>query len=318
MNQLSSRPYYNSAPICSLNALSKALGFDQSFLIELASIADSKYRLAKAIVKPDGSIRQPFDAEEPLKEVHRRIKNEIFAKVIFPNYLTGSLKGCDYKVNASLHTNSKIVICEDVEGFFPATKTKQVFDIWRNFFGFSEEVANILTTLTTKDGALPQGAITSSYLANLTFWRLEPDLHQLLATQDIRYSRYVDDITISSTKHLDAAIKTDCIALIYGMLRKAGYRAKRRKHEITTSANQMFTTKLMVNKKPSLTSKERANIRASVYQLEQKVSIGIIEPSIGKLLNSVSGQVGKLSRFHPTEGNKLKLRIKLIRQKLEP
>jgi len=102
------------------------------------------------------------------------------------------------------------------------------------------------------------------------------------------------------------------------MLRKAGYRAKRRKHEITTSANQMFTTKLMVNKKPSLTSKERANIRASVYQLEQKISIGIIEPSIGKLLNSVSGQVGKLSRFHPTEGNKLKLRIKLIRQKLEP
>jgi len=45
--------------------------------------------------------------------------------------------------------------------------------------------------------------------------------------------------------------------------------------------------------------------------------MGLIEPSIAKLLNSVSGQVGKLSRFHPTEGNKLKLRIKLIRQKLE-
>jgi len=193
-----------------------------------------------------------------------------------------------------------------------------VFDIWRNFFGFSEDVANILTILTTKDGELPQGAITSSYLANLTFWRLEPDIHELLATQDIRYSRYVDDITISSTKHLDAARKTSCIALIYGMLSKAGYRAKRRKHEITTSANQMFTTKLMVNKKPSLTSKERANIRASVHQLEQKISMGLIEPSIAKLLNSVSGQVGKLSRFHPTEGNKLKLRIKLIRQKLEP
>jgi len=317
MNQTSNRPYYSSNSIYSLSALSKALGFEESFLSELAAIANTKYRLAKAITKPDGSIRQPFDAEEPLKEVHRRIKNEIFSKVVFPNYLTGSLKGCDYKVNASLHTNAKIVICEDVEGFFPATKTTQVFDIWRNFFGFSEDVANILTILTTKDDALPQGAITSSYLANLTFWRLEPDIHELLAAQYIRYSRYVDDITISSTKHLDAARKTECIALIYGMLSKSGYRAKRRKHEITTSANQMFTTKLMVNKKPSLTSKERANIRASVYQLEQKISMGLIEPSIAKLLNSVSGQVGKLSRFHPTEGNKLKLRIKLIRQKLE-
>lgn len=318
MNQTTNQPCYSNNSIYSLAALSKCLGFEELFLSELAVIANSKYRLAKPITKQDGSIRQPFDAEEPLKEVHRRIKNKIFSKVSFPNYLTGSLKGCDYKVNASLHTNAKIVICEDVEGFFPATTATQVFDIWRNFFGFSEDVANILTAFTTKDGALPQGAITSSYLANLTFWRLEPDLYMLLASQGVRYSRYVDDITISSTKHLDAERKTECIAAIYGMLSKAGYRAKRRKHEITTSANQMFTTKLMVNKKPSLTSKERANIRTSVHQLELKISMGLIEPSIEKLLNSVSGQVGKLTRFHPTEGNKLKLRIKLIRQKLEP
>jgi hypothetical protein len=231
MNQTTNQPCYSNNSIYSLAALSKCLGFEELFLTELAVIASSKYRLAKPITKPDGSIRQPFDAEEPLKEVHRRIKKEIFSKVVFPNYLTGSIKGCDYKLNASLHTDAKIVICEDVEGFFPATTTTQVFDIWRNFFGFSEDVANLLTALTTKDGALPQGAITSSYLANLTFWRLEPDIY---------------------------------------------------------------------------------------IRLEQRVNAGLIEPSIAKLLNSVSGQVGKLSRFHPKEGNKLRLRIKLIRQKLEP
>lgn len=316
MSQTSSRPFYSNNPIHSLSALSRFLGFDETFLLELASTANSRYRLAKPIVKADGSIRQPFDALEPLKEVHRRLKKKMFSKVVFPKYLTGSLKGCDYRVNASLHVKAKIIICEDIEGFFPTTSATVVFDIWRNFFGFSEEVSNILTKLTALDGALPQGAITSSYLANLAFWRLEPDLHELLDGRGIVYSRYVDDITISSKHFLNTEQKTEYIALIYGMLRKIGYRAKRRKHEIATSAKPMFTTKLMVNSKVSLTPKERANIRAAVFQLEQKINAGICNAEIIKKLNSVAGQVSKLTRFHATEGIALMNRIKLLRQRI--
>jgi hypothetical protein len=299
-----------------LGALSRALHFEESFLIELASTANSRYRLAKPLVKPDGSIRQPYDALEPLKEVHRRLKKEIFSKVAFPKYLTGSLKGCDYRVNALLHVKTKIIICEDIEGFFPTTTDKIVFDIWRNFFSFSDEVANVLTKLTTLDGILPQGAITSSYLANLAFWRLEPDLYELLDSREVVYSRYVDDITISSRQFLNTEQKTECIALIYGMLSKVGYRAKRRKHEISTSANPMFTTKLMVNDRVSLTSKERANIRAAVFQLEQNIGQGFADPVILKKFNSVSGQVGKLKLFHATEGSHMMERMKNLRQKI--
>lgn len=47
--------------------------------------------------------------------------------------------------------------------------------------GFSDDVAEILTMLTTKDGGLPQGAVTSSFLANLVFWDYEPSLVEKLA-----------------------------------------------------------------------------------------------------------------------------------------
>ena len=183
-------------------ALSRALGVPTSLLHELARVADSQYRLADEIIKPDGSIRQTFDAFTPLKNIHRRIKLKIFSHVVFPNYLTGSLKGRDYKTNAALHAGSRIVICEDIGQFFPSTRAPVVHDIWKNFFGFSDDVADCLTRLTTKDGALPQGAITSSYLANLAFWRDEPQIQAYLARLGVTYSRYVDDLALSSKRLL--------------------------------------------------------------------------------------------------------------------
>ena len=313
---MNSRPFYSSRPILSLGALSLALGFEHEFLIGIAGNTSERYRLAKPITKPDGSIRQPFDALEPLKEVHRRIKDQIFAKVIFPYYLTGSLKGKDYRVNAKLHAGARIIICEDVEGFFPATSSEVVFDIWRYFFGFSDEVAALLTALTTKDGALPQGAIPSSFLANLAFWRFEPTIHDTLLSIGIQYSRYVDDIAVSSKTFLSSDEQSEVIAKIYGMLTKQGYRAKRRKHEVFSSGRRMITTKLMVNRRPALISAERAKIRTAVFQLEQRVANGERSVELLAELARVSGRVGKLKGLHPSKGSTLLERVRSIRTEL--
>ena len=66
MSPTCSQLFYNAKPIYSLSSLAFALGFEEALLIKLASNADNKYRLAKPVIKADGSIRQPFDALEPL------------------------------------------------------------------------------------------------------------------------------------------------------------------------------------------------------------------------------------------------------------
>ena len=134
-----SAPSYSQRRIGTLRALHVALGMTVNDLLTLAERANNLYRVAKSITKPDGSIRNTYDAREPLKEVHRRIKSQILDHVNYPAYLTGSIKGCDYKINASLHARARIVINEDISGFFPATSADRVFSIWRGFFGFSEE-----------------------------------------------------------------------------------------------------------------------------------------------------------------------------------
>ncbi|MCE4351373.1 hypothetical protein LYZ86_19470 [Xanthomonas hortorum pv. cynarae] len=119
MSQLEQPPSYPHKPIHSLLALSRVLGYPPEMLQRVAETSSERYRLAKAIAKPDGSVRQTFDALFPLKDIQIRIKQRLLTAVIFPAYLTGSLKGQDQVRNAILHQGAVITVCEDIESFFP-------------------------------------------------------------------------------------------------------------------------------------------------------------------------------------------------------
>ena len=307
-------PFYKHKRIGTLHALHMSLGIPACDLLAISRQADTLYRLAKSITKSDGSIRNTYDALTPLKLIHQKIKNQILDHVSFPVYLTGSIKGCDYKTNATLHAQAKVVINEDIQGFFPSTSADQVFNIWHGFFGFDKSVAQCLTQLTTRLGELPQGAITSSFLANLVFWQDEPKLQANFAAQGLVYSRYVDDIAISSKSYLTSENKSDIVRHVYGMLLKHGYRAKRIKHDITTSAERMTVTKLAINTKPGLLREDRSKIRAIVQALERRAELGETLLFDKGPYAQAMGKVRHLQRFHPGDAAPLLERLFALKE----
>ena len=310
-----SKPLYPCEPIRNLHALASALRVPEEELAELAKLANKSY--SKVPPKPGKKPRECFNAKPRLKAVHKKIKEAIFHRVEFPMYLTGSIKGRDYILNADLHKNKAVLICEDVKKFFPSVRAERVKDVWINVFGFSEDVALLLTQLTTKDGGLPQGAITSSYLANLVFWRDEPLLEAKLAARGIDYSRYVDDIAMSSKRRLPNSVYTKSISDVYGMLRRNGLLADRDdKHKFFRSSQQMKLTNLIVNRKPSLPISKRRNARAAVFQIAQRVANGELTPEVSQLLSNASHVVGSIGRLHKDEGEQLKQRLKQVRDSL--
>jgi Reverse transcriptase (RNA-dependent DNA polymerase) len=294
MNLILHKPNYPCEPISTIQALSKALGFEESLLKEIASKANGMYRRVKS--KP-GSTRETFDANGLLKEIHQRIKLRILVRVYFPEYLHGSIRNRDYFTNAKLHAHKQILICEDVKQFFPSVRAESIYWIWRGFFNFSGPVSELLTKLTIKDDALPQGAIPSSYLANLVFWKVEPFLQAKLATEGITYSRYVDDMAMSSASHLSKEQQSSVIARVYGMLRGEGLKAGRGKHE----------------RKPSWPPRKRSAVRAEVFQLEQLAANGEPTPDALKRTDKAAQRVGQLGRFHRTEGEALRARVRAVR-----
>src|SRR5256885_428038 len=137
-----SKPSYQAKPIRSIAALARALRWGEQALVQLADRSESMWRT----VKPQpGSTRQTFDAMGQLKELHTRLKLHIFSKVVFPDYLQGSLAGRDYVTNASLHAKKKILICEDVKRFFPSVGAIYIEQVWRDCLGFAPDVARLLT-----------------------------------------------------------------------------------------------------------------------------------------------------------------------------
>lgn len=287
-----------------------ALHSDRAQLERISKIANRSYRK----VPPEiGSTREIFNAKPDLKAIHQKIKTEILQCVQFPSYLTGSIKGRDYLTNAKLHANKKIVICEDVTKFFPSVRTEKVHRIWTHFFNFSDDVADLLTKLTTKDGSLPQGAITSSYLANLVLWEHEPLIHAKLSERSITYSRYVDDMAMSSKKFLTKEDQTWLISQVYGMLGKNGLAAKRKKHEVNDDSGRMRVTKVIVNRGPAWDRTKRSALRTQVFQVEQLVRAGKLDTNLSIMLGKTANMVGQLGRFHKRYADMLKARLKVAR-----
>ena len=71
----------------------------------------------------------------------------------------------------------------------------------------------------------------------------------------------------------------------------------------------MTVTKLTVNDKAGLPTKERSRIRAAVHQLELKAAQQSLE---ARELASVLGKVHHMARFHPGKARPLKAKLRKI------
>jgi hypothetical protein len=255
----------------------------------------------------------------PLKSIQARVHCMILREVQYPGFLHGGIRGRDYVTGASVHRGVKILVAEDIESFFDSVTTDLVFDIWHHFFRFPPSISACLTKLTTKDGHLPQGAKTSSLLANLVFWREETGLVTRLGEWGVRYTRLIDDIVCSSRRVVTKDTLRQIIGAIYAMCTKKGLHVKRRKHRIDTAGERITTTNLIVNTRVSLPKEERSAIRSLVHGFCKEVEESSQGSSVRLMhsFNRVSGKVGKLKRFHANEAAPLRNQLRHAREKLE-
>lgn len=308
-----SRPCFKSKPIASGAALARTLRIPERQLLWVIDRAEQLYRPLPPKIKPDGSFRQVYNPARPLKDLQRRINRHIFSRVDFPEYLQGGIRDKNNPrhcmANARLHANARIVINEDISGFFPSITKSQIHEIWQYFFCFPPGIADILTTLTTYDGQLPQGSPTSSYLANLVLWEDEATVVDTMNSKGIRYSRYIDDITLSSADFQNVVRQKSMVRTVRSMCDRHGYLIKESKHRIESSGKAMHVNNLLVNNGVTLPKKERARIRAAVGACEKYSESERATDHYQALFNSTLGRVNRLRQYHHEEGSALLKRL---------
>lgn len=302
-------PIYKGEKIVTIQKLSEILNIEKSEIIRISQKADSFY-IPNPQPKEDGATRMTYIVKSPLKQIQNRIKNSIFSYVEFPYYLMGGVSDKanprDHIRNANVHAGKKWLINLDIKNYFSTIKYKHVYSIWKGMFGFSHEVSRILTKLTTFNGFLPQGSSTSSAIANLLLWDKEPCFVYTLEKRGCFYTRFVDDITISSTKPIDKKMISKTILDVKNLLKRYDLELKRKKTKFQTKSQNMTVNKVTVNKKnPTIPRKRRNNIRLAVYQFEKKVDGAKDWCEVDSDYSSLKGRLNYIKRLHPIYAEKL-------------
>lgn len=194
--------FYNIPIINNFNDLAQSIGISTKTLYLLVNFKKNYYR-SKKILKKNGSTRLLRVPSYSMKTVQRWIYEEILKKVPVSTVSMAFVPKRHGIIESGLkHKDNLFFLSMDIHNFFDSISRYSV----KNFFfslGFSSDVVYLLTELCTFDDSLPQGAVTSPYLANLICGKLDARILGLCKKRNIEYSRYADDLCFSSDKLYD-------------------------------------------------------------------------------------------------------------------
>lgn len=272
--------------ISSVANLSNVLGISQEQLDRAIGLTvEARYKEVP-VPKSGGGQRIALNPHKYLRLVQRRINTRILADqdtIEWPDYIFGSIPNTnvglpdevlrDYINCAKVHCEAKSLLKVDVKDFYDNVHSDVVYDIFNVFLKYPEPVAAVLTDLCTYNGSLPQGALTSGYLACLCLHDVEPFLVKRLERKGLVYTRYIDDITVSSKSlnfNYDFAKN-----IIDEMLVSKDLPLNDKKTTVARASSQPLTVhglRISFNE-PRLPSREVKNTRAAVHSIEKLAKI---------------------------------------------
>lgn len=294
------------APILSIRNLASRIGVSPARLRKVADDVASHYRQIPLRTGPDKVriLRIP-DAE--LMDIQRRIKKWVLDPIALSKDVHGGVRGRSPRSNAMQHVGQPCIVTLDVRKFFDKVRHTVVHQMFRNEFGFGRDVAYLLTRLTTLDSRLPQGAPTSTVVANLLLTKpVDGPLSEQAARVGIRYTRFVDDLAFSGSNprqlmNTAARLLSQCRLQIY---RKNTKRPTASKLKIRPRSTAQEITGLLVNsaKGPSVSRVRRDRIRAAIYNLSLLNNKSLVDVDV----RSIIGKITYVRQFNPGAASRLK------------
>ncbi len=147
--------------------------------------------------KGNPRIRTLYPSRGKLKLIQKKIKGAILSKLPLEDCVFGGVRGKDNIGNGKKHKGKKYKFLTDLKDFFPSIRPKMVYKALISY-GFSPDIASILTKLTTYKNQVPQGAPTSTHISNIALSELDEEISSICSKHGITVTRYVDDMTFSA------------------------------------------------------------------------------------------------------------------------
>lgn len=232
----------NGLPVIyDLNHFSLLVGMKSHDISKLLFINEKLIYKKIKILKKLGGYRNLVIPTENIKYLQKWILENILNKIKISEYATGFVKGKSIFQNAEEHINKNFIMNIDLKDFFPSINQERVFKIF-NYYGYTKELSYIFSKICTYEGVLPQGAPTSPYISNICCLKLDKRISSLCRKNDFKYSRYADDITISSDSKTLYFLK-----LLSKIIEEEGFKINDKKTRILKKSDRQEITGLVIN-----------------------------------------------------------------------
>lgn len=284
-------------PLLNLEHLASALGLDSDFLAKIVERRIDPYHEFKLAKADKGGASRTISA--PLPDLAKAQRWILDCMLGGSDPGPGSFayqRGVSVKDCAEVHLGARWLVKLDLRDFFSSIDERRVAKIFR-MTKTEEETSVNLARLCTRVppgrrlsgnftlGYLPQGAPTSGMLANLAAHNLDLSLSRLAWMQQLRYTRYSDDITFSSLSEFSRAKSDRVIRSARDHIARNNFVLNEKKTRICPPGSRLVVMGLLVDSdRVRLSSGFKKRLNWHVYGSKR---FGVSQYSVSKGFSEV-------------------------------
>lgn len=173
--------------------------------LEWYALTASKRYKTYSIPKRSGGVRVIQHPSKEIKALQRLLNKVLFIHFPIHPCATAYRVGSGIRINASKHVNSNFTLHNDFESYFPSFSSEHVALFLRQKglqldIALPEEDIGFIRRIVCKNDALTIGAPSSPILTNIIMFDFDVELEAWCLNRGLVYTRYADDIYISSTE----------------------------------------------------------------------------------------------------------------------
>jgi len=269
-------------------------GWKRERIIEIAETAGRYYEPFDVRIVGKEKWRHIDNPQGELRALQTGIQRRILRFVPMPEYIVGGVPGRSVRDHARVHSGNPVAVTIDLRNCFPSITHRDVFRAFAYGLGYRNDIANALTKITTFCGRVPQGAPTSTMIANLALREMHDAIAEHAADHGVAYSAWIDDLTLSGRNpdHL--------IPRVLEIIREFGYAVSWEKIKVMRGWREpVVVVGAVVNNAISASRQRRGDIEREILALSSRAQVTQAQ------LNSVRGKIAWVSGLREPQGARL-------------
>lgn len=185
-----------------IEKLQKHSSIPRDHLLHFAATASRRYK-SFSVPKKNGKEREIHQPSRALKEIQRWMVGELIHGLPVHKAATAYKKGTSIKFNSIVHKNTNFTLRLDFENFFHSFSTENVYDFLEGcckegLIDLNSSDLKFVSDIVTRYGHLTIGAPSSPHITNAMMFEFDSKVSGFAVENSLVYSRYADDVFISS------------------------------------------------------------------------------------------------------------------------